>query len=179
MPNGGTGGGTENTAAPKWSSVLDPSRSHDVPQSHFAKNAEGVLNVDVRRDFVRVGKGYPEQKPWALKWLGRIRELYRLNRERLKHAPGSAEFTAAEAKLREEVAMMAIKRDAELSLAELSPAKLHYACPPVLKSLSEHWTGLTLFAIHFAAKSEKPTQLRTTRANFHTHLRRMFTSWNS
>lgn len=149
--------------------VLDPSRSHDVPQSHFAKNAEGVLSVDrysgykamqqvkngtlvlafcwahVRRDFVRVGKGYPEQKPWALKWLGRIRELYRLNRERLKHAPGSAEFTAAEAKLREEVAMMAIKRDAELSLAELSPAKLHYACPPVLKSLSEHWTGLTLF----------------------------------
>lgn len=70
--------------------VLDPSRSHNVPQSHFAKNAEGVLSVDrysgykamqqvkngalllafcwahVRRDFVRVGKGYPQQKSWAL-----------------------------------------------------------------------------------------------------------------
>ena len=31
--------------------------------------------------------------------------------------------------------LLAIERDAELSLAELSPAKLHYACPPVLKSL--------------------------------------------
>ena len=59
-----------------------------------------MLYVDVRRDFVRVGKGYPEQKPWALKWLGRIRELYKLNRERLKHAPGSAEFTAAKFKER-------------------------------------------------------------------------------
>ena len=144
--------------------VLDPSRSHDVPQSHFAKNAEGVLSVDrysgykamqqvknrtlvlafcwahVRRDFVRVGKGYPQQKSWALKWLSRIRELYQLNRTRLKHPPGSPEFAAADAKLREQVAMMATERDAELSLATL-----HYACPKVLKSLSEHWTGLTLF----------------------------------
>jgi transposase len=144
--------------------VLDPSRSHNVPQAHFAKNAEGVLSVDrysgykamqqvkngtlvlafcwahVRRDFVRVGKGYPQQKSWALKWLSRIRELYQLNRTRLKHPPDSLEFAAADAKLREQVAMMATERDAELSLTTL-----HYACPKVLKSLSEHWTGLTLF----------------------------------
>ena len=31
----------------------------------------------VRRDFVRVGKGWPELKTWALAWLRRIRELYR------------------------------------------------------------------------------------------------------
>ena len=144
--------------------VLDPSRSHNVPQSHFAKNAEGVLSVDrysgykamqqvkngalllafcwahVRRDFVRVGKGYPQQKSWALEWLSRIRELYQLNRTRLKHPPDSLEFAAADAKLREQVAMMATERDAELSLTTL-----HYACPKVLKSLSEHWSGLTLF----------------------------------
>jgi len=149
--------------------VLDPSRSHNVPQSHFAKNAEGVLSVDrysgykamqqvkngslalafcwahVRRDFVRVGKGFPSQNSWALKWLGRIRELYRLNRERLKHAPSTAQYIAVDAKLREQVAMMALERDAELSLADLKPVQLHYACPPALKSLSEHWTGLTLF----------------------------------
>ena len=149
--------------------VLDPSRSHDVPQSHFAKNAEGVLSVDrysgykamqqvkngslelafcwahVRRDFVRVGKGYPAQKSWALKWLSRIRELYQLNRERLTHTLGSAEFIAVDAKLREQVGMMAIERDTELSLAEKSPSQLHFACSPVLKSLSEHWSGLTLF----------------------------------
>jgi len=99
----------------------------------------------VRRDFVRVGKGFPSQNSWALKWLGRIRELYRLNRERLKHAPSTAQYIAVDAKLREQVAMMALERDAELSLADLKPVQLHYACPPALKSLSEHWTGLTLF----------------------------------
>ena len=70
--------------------VLDPSRSHDVPQNHFPANARGVLVVDrysgykamqqvkdgklllafcwahVRRDFVRIGKGFPELKDWAL-----------------------------------------------------------------------------------------------------------------
>jgi len=70
--------------------VLDATRSHDVPESHSGKAVESVLVVDrysaykamaqvksgklqlafcwahVRRDFVRVGKGYPELKQWAL-----------------------------------------------------------------------------------------------------------------
>ena len=144
--------------------VLDPSRSHDVPQSHFADNVQGVLMVDrysaykamqqvkdgqlvlafcwahVRRDFVRVGKGYPELKTWALQWLGRIRELYRLNRERLRHAPQTAEFAAADARLREHVVSMAAQRD-----AELSDEKLREPCRKALVSLTEHWSGLTLF----------------------------------
>jgi hypothetical protein len=37
----------------------------------------------VRRDFVRVGKGWPELKSWALAWLRRIRNLYVANRRRL------------------------------------------------------------------------------------------------
>jgi transposase len=144
--------------------VLDPSRSHDVPQAHFPGDVQGVLMVDrysgykamqqvkqgklvlafcwahVRRDFVRVGKGYPELKTWALEWLGRIRELYRLNRKRLRHAPGSPEFAAAEALLREQVAAMTAARD-----AELADDKLREPCRKVLVSLSEHWSGLTLF----------------------------------
>ena len=137
--------------------VLDPSRSHDVPQSHFADDVQGVLMVDrysaykamqqvkdgqlvlafcwahVRRDFVRVGKGYPELKTWALQWLGRIRELYRLNRERLRHAPQTAEFATADASLREHVASMAAQRD-----AELSDEKLREPCRKALVSLTEH-----------------------------------------
>src|SRR5262249_9558508 len=90
---------------------LDESRSHQVPEDHYPAGAGGVLMVDrysaykamaqvktgtltlafcwahVRRDFVRVGKGWPELKDWALQWLRRIRELYRLNRQRL--APGA------------------------------------------------------------------------------------------
>ena len=144
--------------------VLDPSRSHDVPQSHFPGDVQGVLMVDrysaykamsqvkegklllafcwahVRRDFVRVGKGYPELKAWALQWLRRIRELYRLNRERLRHAFGSPEFASAEALLRQHVAAMAAQRD-----TELAEEKLRKPCRKVLASLSEHWNGLTLF----------------------------------
>lgn len=144
--------------------VLDPSRSHDVPESHFPDDVQGVMMVDrysgykamqqvkegklmlafcwahVRRDFVRVGKGYPELTAWALEWLGRIRELYRLNRERLRHAPGSPEFAAADTALRQHVAAMAAQRD-----AELADDKLREPCRKVLVSLNEHWSGLTLF----------------------------------
>jgi hypothetical protein len=37
-----------------------------------------------------VGKGWPQLKTWALEWLRRIRELYRLNRRRLAAKPDSA-----------------------------------------------------------------------------------------
>jgi len=144
--------------------VLDPSRSHDVPQSHFPDDVQGVLMVDryvaykimrqvtegdlslafcwahVRRDFVRVGKGYPELVPWALTWIRQIRELYRLNRQRLLHPIGTAEFAAADATLRQHVAAMAARRD-----AELADDTLREPCRKALVSLKEHWSGLTLF----------------------------------
>jgi transposase len=87
--------------------LLDDSRSHQVPEEHYPPKAEGVLLVDrysaykamlqvkngtlilvfcwahVRRDFVRVGKGWPELQSWALQWLRHMRDLYRCNRQRL------------------------------------------------------------------------------------------------
>ena len=144
--------------------VLDPTRSHDVPEGHFPADAEGVLIVDrysaykamkqvlegklilvfcwahVRRDFVRVGKGYPELKEWALAWLRGIRELYRLHRQRRQHEPSSSEYTEADARLREHVAAMCQQRD-----AELADPKLREPCRKVLTSLQEHWSGLTVF----------------------------------
>jgi transposase len=144
--------------------VLDSSRSHDVPQSHFGEQVQGVLMVDrysgykamgqvkqgdlvlafcwahVRRDFVRVGKGYPELTQWALGWLEKIRQLYQLNRQRLEHAWGSEEFTAAQTLLSAHVESMAEGRD-----LELGDDKLRDPCRKTLSSLSEHWSGLTLF----------------------------------
>jgi transposase len=144
--------------------VLDPSRSHDVPQSHFPDNLQGVLMVDrysaykamrqvkqgtlllafcwahVRRDFVRVGKGYPELVAWALPWLRQIRDLYRLNRERLQHASDTVEFAAVDARLRQHVSAMAAQRD-----TELADDKLRDPCRKVLVSLNAHWNGLTVF----------------------------------
>ena len=144
--------------------VLDPSRSHDVPQSHFPHDVQGVLMVDrysgykameqvkegnlvlafcwahVRRDFVRVGKGYPELTAWALSWLRQIRELYHLNRQRLRHPVGTCEFTAADVQLRQHASAMAKERD-----SELAGDKLREPCRKALASLNEHYSGLTLF----------------------------------
>ena len=144
--------------------LLDSSRSHNVPQSHFGPEASGVLEVDrysgykamaqvksglmvlafcwahVRRDFVRVGKGWPELTPWALAWLRRIRHLYSLNRERLRQRSGSAKFQEQDALLRQ--AMEAMRDEAA---GELSAAKFRQPCRKVLESLQEHWTGLLRF----------------------------------
>jgi transposase len=144
--------------------VLDPTRSHEVPEGHFPADARGVLIVDrysaykamqqvqagklilvfcwahVRRDFVRVGKGYPELKEWALTWLRQIRELYRLHRERRQHQSPSPEYAQVDATLRQYVAAMCQQRD-----AELADPKLRQPCRKALTSLMVHWSGLTVF----------------------------------
>jgi transposase len=143
---------------------LDPTRSHDVPEGHFPADADVVLMVDrysaykamaqvkrgdvvlvfcwahVRRDFVKVGKGWPEHKEWALAWLRRIRELYGHDRHRRVAKADSAEFTTAEAGLRQTVAAMQAQAH-----TELADPKLPTPCHEVLTSLQEHWSGLTRF----------------------------------
>ena len=140
--------------------ILDESRSHQVPEDHYPAQASGVLMVDrysaykampqvkngtltlafcwahVRRDFVRVGKGWPELKSWALQWLRRIRDLYRWNRQRLAHPEDPAPLAG----LRQAVAAMQQQLDTELA----DPA-LRMPARKVLISLQEHWSGLTHF----------------------------------
>ncbi len=142
---------------------LDPSRSHTVPENHFAADANLVFLVDryaaykamaqvqagtillafcwahVRRDFVRVGKGWEELKPWALAWLQRIRELYRQQRQRLT-AADRATFQAADAAVRHTVAAMRAQ-----AATELADPHVRQPCRKVLESLQEHWSGLTRF----------------------------------
>jgi transposase len=143
--------------------VLDPSRSHDVPEGHFTAGISIVLMVDrlssykamkpvkdgvivlafcwahVRRDFVTVGKSYPALAPWALAWLKLIRQAYRCQRERVQQCR-TPEFTASDVKLR--VLMDQLQTTAA---AQLADPKLAPACRKVLVSLQEHWTGLTRF----------------------------------
>jgi transposase len=140
--------------------LLDESRSHQVPEDHYPPQAGGVLMVDrygaykamaqvktgtltlafcwahVRRDFVRVGKGWPELTPWALQWLRRLRELYRLNRQRL--VPGAEPVRQEE--LRQAVATLRQQLD-----TELADPTVRMPVRKVLTSLQEHWSGLTLF----------------------------------
>jgi transposase len=144
--------------------VLDAHRSHAVPEGHYRAQSRGVLVVDryaaykamiwvkdgvivlafcwshVRRDFIRVGKGWPELKTWALPWLRRIRVLYQLNHRRLAAKEGSAAFGDADGCLRQAVAEMKAQRETELARADLATP-----CRKVLESLAAHWEGLTLF----------------------------------
>ena len=144
--------------------VLDASRSHAVSEGHYRAESRGVLVVDryaaykamvwvkdgvivlafcwshVRRDFIRVGKGWPEWKTWALEWLRRIRVLYQLNHRRLAAAKGSVGFGEADGYLRQAVAEMKARRETELAQADLATP-----CRKVLESLEAHWEGLTLF----------------------------------
>jgi transposase len=144
--------------------LVDPSRSHRVPENHYRAESCGVLVVDryaaykamswvkdgvvvlafcwshVRRDFIRVGKGWPKWKTWALEWLRRIRVLYRLNNRRLAAEGGWAAFGAADDCLRQAVAEMKTQMETELAQADLAPS-----CRRALESLHAHWEGLTRF----------------------------------
>ena len=144
--------------------LLDAGRDHTVPEGHYQAESRGVLVVDryaaykamswvkegvivlafcwahVRRDFIRVGKGWPEQKTWALQWLRSIRTLYQLNDRRLAAERGSAAFREADAGLRQAVAAMKTQRETELAGVGLATP-----CRKALESLDEHWEGLTRF----------------------------------
>ena len=144
--------------------LLNVSRGHEVPENHYRAESRGVLVVDrysaykamswvkqgfivlafcwahVRRDFIRVGKGWPQSKTWALEWLRRIRVLYRLNRRRLAAEKGSAAFREADGCLRQAVAEMKAQMETELARADLATP-----CRKALVSLREHWEGLTRF----------------------------------
>ncbi len=143
---------------------IEPTRSHDVPQGHYADEAKGILMVDrysaykamaqvksgvvilvfcwahVRRDFIAVGKGWPELTDWAITWLRRIRDLYHLNRQRLSHESESSEFASCDTALREAIDAMH-----QQATEELAQPKLREPCRKALASLLDHWPGLTLF----------------------------------
>jgi transposase len=94
----------------------------------------------VRRDFIAVGKGWPELKTWALAWLRGIRELYRLNRLRLVNDQSVAARQQADVDLRQAIQVMNTQ-----AAVELADANLREPCGKVLHSLQEHWLGLTRF----------------------------------
>jgi transposase len=143
--------------------VLDHRRSHDVPEGHFTAGIRIVLMVDrlssykamapvkaglmvlafcwahVRRDFIAVGKSFPELKPWALAWLKQLRQAYRGHRERRQHLETPA-FTGADAKLRWVMDQRKVQ-----AAEQFADTKLRRPCRKVLESLQEHWTGLTRF----------------------------------
>ena len=143
--------------------VLDPGRSHDVPEEHLGPVQEGILSVDryaaykamkpvkdglivlafcwahVRRDFLDMARSWPTQEEWALGWVARIGSLYQANDARLEVQEQPEAFARKEEQLRQYVAAMATQ-----TAQELADPAIHPARQAVLESLHGHWDGLTV-----------------------------------
>jgi transposase len=162
--------------------VLAQGRAHDVPEDYLGPQAEGILVVDrykayqaieqvkggqvvlafcwahVRRDFVTVARTWPEQEGWALGWVERIGQVYQLNDNRRAVREEPAKFAAADARLRAAVTALGAQGEAELTDPQLHPARR-----PVLESLGDHWTGLTVFVEHPEVPMDNNTAERAQR----------------
>lgn len=147
--------------------VLAAGRAHDVPEGHLGPVAGGILVVDrfkayqaidkvksglivlafcwahQRRDFLEMGRSWPSQQDWALGWVARIGALYHRNARRLELREDSEGFEQRDRDLRAAVDEMAAQAQAELTGPDIHPAR-----QKVLLSLSNHWTGLTVFVEH-------------------------------
>ena len=97
----------------------------------------------VRRDFLEVGRSWPEQEEWVLDWIERIRQLYKDNDDRQKEQAGTATYADKDRQLRKRVAEMEEQMKQELGEGKIRPAR-----KKVLSSLREHWKGLTVFVEH-------------------------------
>jgi transposase len=147
--------------------VLDPTRSHDVPEKHFGDQAEGIASVDrygaykataqvkagkiilsfcwahVRRDFLTVLTGWSELTDWAWLWVEDIGLLYDRNDQRLAVKDDAAQFAQADQHVRDQVEHMRKRCDTELAQPDLRLPQRK-----VLTSLQIHWSGLTVFVDH-------------------------------
>ena len=147
--------------------VIDPSRSSSVPVEYVGQGEGIILSVDrysaykklarehsnglllafcwshVRRDFFNVMKSWKELENWSFKWIDRIGELYKINKERLSYSQDSEDYIKSDEQLRVAINKMEEDRD-----QELSEDNLHHAGKKVLISLENHWEGLTLFVDH-------------------------------
>ena len=146
--------------------VIDPTRSARVIEKHLGRVVGGILLVDrysayksyakkhagvilafcwahARRDFREAGLKYEQVHEWAREWEERINALFHLNKIRVQYAEGSAAFSREDIRVREAVEDM--KR---IFGEERKQPRLHHSQRSVLKSLSIHWEGLTVFVDH-------------------------------
>jgi transposase len=158
--------------------VLAAGRAHDVPEEYLGPDARGIMVVDrykayqaidqvksgliilafcwahVRRDFVAVARTWPDQESWALAWVTGIGKIYALNDARLSMQAEPAACSA----LRAGVTGLGAQGEGELADPNLHPARRK-----VLKSLGDHWTGLTVFVEHPEVPMDNNTAERVQR----------------
>jgi transposase len=163
--------------------ILAAGRSHEVPEEHLGPvQGPGIMVVDrykayqavdkvksglivlafcwahVRRDFLAVARSWPDQEAWAMGWVERIGELYRLNDARLEVQADAVAFAMADGALRAGVTAFGASGELQLEAPNLHPAR-----QKVLESLGNHWTGLTVFVEHPEVPMDNNTAERVER----------------
>lgn len=143
--------------------ILDPSRSKKIPQEFF-KGSTGILMTDrfssykaldesirkvwcwvhLRRDFVNILNGVKTLKRWSKKWLKLIAGLFVLNHKRFKLWEQDLDSGAEWDSIQEELGAHVQKME-NCWRKELKQSDLHDEQKKVLKSMKNHWQGLTLF----------------------------------
>jgi transposase len=146
--------------------IIDPTRSAQVIEEHLGTVIQGILLVDrysayksfarkrdgillafcwshARRDFLDAGKKYPTLKQWSLCWEEKINTLFHLNGLRVQYPVRSQEFHR-----QDECVRQAITRMEDDFEQELQHTKLHHEQERVMRSLKNHWEGLTVFVDH-------------------------------
>jgi transposase len=170
--------------------IVAPSRSAAVPKAYFGYEPEEarcryepMVVVDrfkayaflkellqlaycwahVRRDFLHLRLGGPQEEAWANGWIERIGKLYELNDRRLTLAkspdgpePLPAPFVELDPARMSRAAYAQADQAVHQALAdmqqqcaqELTQSNLGRLRRKALTSLQTHWPGLTLFAAH-------------------------------
>ena len=156
---------------------IEPTRSGDVPISHFSmlsdkleqafvvcdrysayKRLEREVEVielsfcwaHVRRDFLDAATQYKQLESWMRRWLKRIGTLYHLQKRRQAHWDSSkslADQNGSFARVQGSLERAAEKMKGQFE-RELAQASLDNAKRKVLSSLQNHWSGLTVFVSH-------------------------------
>lgn len=89
-----------------------------------------------RREFIDVKAKYPKLSSWANKWIERIGNLYHINNERVKYTPEDPSFWEYNQRLKEKLNKMYSLTNMEYE---------HPAQAAIMRSMRQHWQGLTLF----------------------------------
>jgi transposase len=162
--------------------VLDPTRSHDVPEGHFGADAAGIASVDrysaykamaqvkagkivlafcwahVRRDFLVVLTGWTELADWAWSWIEDIGLLYHRNNQRLAVLEDAGKFAAADQDVRAQIEHLRQRCTTELAQPDLRQPQRK-----ALTSMQDHWPGLTVFVDHPEVPMDNNTAERCVR----------------
>jgi transposase len=146
--------------------VVDASRAASVLLKHFGESAQGVVSSDrfsaylmlsrlrkgiinsfcwahFRRDFIKAGKEYKDLHLWSEQWLTRIRQLYRLNRQRLAVLQDGTSLLIAQSHLEQAITLFRQQLDAEYTSSDLHPKQR-----TILKNARKNWEALIVFVAH-------------------------------